>query len=296
MTRIYVETERSGPLGLKPRSGGWFSKNKLYRTNAPPEQTTLQEQPLTGESGTLLRGPESRPAEVRIDDTPDILAKDRLSARREAYLNAGWQFFEEERFREACENFGMADQIVFVDASRRAEFLRKRAEVKLAIVYASIAGGRYAQAANALTWLLQRDRVTGELPDPLFLARIKDIREKYARPALFDAHLAGLEKQVAAEKQVPQLIALRAVALWGDAGNRQSRINAKFEARRLSEPVVPPPWRDLSPAMLRAEAAFEGEDAEANANGAAWRPTDIRLPWEKPAEGSPTSRPVPAGR
>jgi hypothetical protein len=302
VTRMYSNAQRTGPLGLKPQEGGRFSTSRMYRTIAPPEQPTLAQEQRAERGSEFIPRPTSRPAEVRIDETPDVLAKDRLEARREAYLYAGWQFFKEEKFREACENFLLADRIVFMDPAHRAECLKKRAEVKLAVMYGSIACGRFAQAVNALTWLLTQDKVTDELPDPLFLARTEDIREKYGRPAVFDEHLANLEMQVAAEKQTPQIVALKAVALWADAANVQSRIDAEFAARKLAEPrkfpepMVPLPWRDLNTALLRAKAVHEAERAEANASDAARQPTDIRLPWEKSAGESPVSRPASVGR
>lgn len=301
VTRMYREAEDKGPLGLKPRRTGRILPRTLYTSKAAPARSESEsgQEPGRDKAGGVLGGPATRPAPAvaSFEGTSDVVARKALAARRMAYVNAGWEFFRQEMFREACESFAMADAIVFNDPSQRETALKERAEVKLGLVYAAVAAGRYAEAVNALAWLLKPDKTTGELPDPLFLARVRNIREQYQRPALFDTHVSAVEFHVATEKQAVPLMALRAFVWWSDTVNPQSRMNAKFEARRLTDPSVPAPWGGLHAAMLRAEAAGGGQDgSEANASGAAWRAEDVRLPWEKVAGESPATRPVSPGR
>jgi len=191
---------------------------------------------------------------------------------------SGWEFFKAGRYREAVETFNMADAIMVGEPSEREANLRQRAECKLAILYGAFAGAMHSQATGAMSWLLQRDRVTNELPDPLFLARIKDIREKYDNPATLSTHVRMVETLVAGQQQrTAPMLALRAFALWSDRGNVRSRTDGLHEAKTLANPGVQKPWPELYGAMLRADSST------ANESVAASRPTDVRLPWE-PAE------------
>ncbi|HRR85649.1 MAG TPA: hypothetical protein P5316_11635, partial [Phycisphaerae bacterium] len=194
-----------------------------------------------------------------------------------------------------------AKGIVTGDLGDRPQLLKQRAQSKVAFIYAAVAAGRYSEAAGELTWLLtpvdsnvptrKADAATGQLPDPLFLTTVKNIREKYGDKRAFDAHLAELGGYVAAAqrqaavaggqgatRELVELLALRAFMLWSDGENRESRINARFTANQL-----PLPWRALSQAMATAEAALYGGRLEGSGTGG--RATDVRLPWER-SEGS----------
>jgi hypothetical protein len=237
-----------------------------------------------------------------------------LAARRNAQLIAGWEFFKQEKYREAAETFGLADAIVSSDYTDRARVLRDRAETKVAFIYAAVAAGRYAEAANALTWLLmpgsrggQRPgaaEALGQLPDPHFMTIVKDIRARYADRRLFDVHLKTLELHVqATQRQVQaagsgqamtaelvRLMALGAFIRWSDTEDSQSKINAQFTASQL-----PPPWRELSQAMATAQADAAAQKDGQDASGSSPSSTSIRLPWET-TEGKPaTAYPAQTG-
>lgn len=280
--RLYQQTEKTGPLGLKRRPARWLAKRDFAKQiPAEPGQATGMPGQNTANGSASLAGPASRPAPIDLDveQIPGVPVKEALLGRREAHLLSGWEFFRAGQFREAVETFGMADAIVLGDPSERAEMLRDRAECRIAILYAAFAGGMYSQATGALTWLLQRDRVTNELPDPLFLTRIPDIRQKYGNPALFDAHLQVFTAQIPKEQAgAPAVVALRAFAFWNDRSNPRSRTDALFDAKNLADPRAPQQWQELYGAMLRADASV-GSGPKATS-----RPTEVRLPWEVSSE------------
>jgi hypothetical protein len=305
--RGYWDATTRGPLGMRRRPDSWLVRKTL--TNQVPSEP-LDQNP---------EGATTRPAMVRDELESAVHVADGfasgagteaiLSERRNAYLNAGWVFFKAEKYREACETFSLADAAIYSDPKQQARILKERAEVRLAWLYGAIAAGRYSEATNKLAWLLQADKETGALPDALFLRQIGDIRTRYARPELFDAHMAAMERQaVAAEieatsrQESPEtglalirMKALRAFVLWSDTVNRQSRTNARSEARQLAEPAVPPPWRELHAAMVRAEAGGAAASENQDAFGPGGAPTSIRLPWENAGEKPSNSRPTPAG-
>ncbi|MGQ9650187.1 MAG: hypothetical protein ACUVXJ_08760 [Phycisphaerae bacterium] len=296
LQRLYQEAETKGPLGLERRRSAWDSRS---RYSGIPALAPTSENAGTGMvgAGTPDRptATATRPADFQISRPTGAPSQASLAAKREAYLEAGWALFKEGRYREAAENFDLAKGIVTGDLGDRPQLLKQRAQGKVAFIYAAVAAGRYSEAATELTWLLtpvdnnvqtrKADAATGQLPDPLFLTTVKNIREKYGDKRVFDAHLAELGAYVAAAQrqaavaggrgatqELVELLALRAFMLWSDGENRESRINARFTANQL-----PPPWRALSQAMATAEATLHGQRESSGIGG---QPTDVRLPWE----------------
>ncbi len=302
LQRLYREAETKGPLGLERRPSRWDSRSRYSGISALSGSSEVEVGTSVG-AGTpdRPRVTDSRPAEFEISRPTGALSQAGLAARRAAYLDAGWALFKEGKYREAAENFDLAKGIVTGDLGDRPQLLKQRAQSKVAFIYAAVAAGRYSEAAGELTWLLtpvdsnvptrKADAATGQLPDPLFLTTVKNIREKYGDKRAFDAHLAELGGYVAAAqrqaavaggqgatRELVELLALRAFMLWSDGENRESRINARFTANQL-----PLPWRALSQAMATAEAALYGGRLEGSGTGG--RATDVRLPWER-SEGS----------
>lgn len=311
LQRLYQEAETKGPLGLERRPSGWDSRSRY--SGIPALSGSSEVQAGTGAGAGTPDRPrvaDSRPAQFEISRPTGALSQAGLAARREAYLDAGWALFKEGKYREAAENFDLAKGIVTGDLGDRPQLLKQRAQGKVAFIYAAVAAGRYSEAANELTWLLtpvdsnararKADAATGQLPDPLFLTTVKNIREKYGDKRVFDAHLAQLGSYVAAAQrqaavaggrgatqELVELLALRAFMLWSDSENRESRLNARFTANQL-----PPPWRALSQAMATAEAALHGQQ---DSSGTGGQPTDVRLPWEDSEGNFKTPRPTQTG-
>lgn len=309
LQKLYQEAATKGPMGLERRASGWDSRSRYSGIPAAGVSSGLGAESTVGPGAPdRTRITDTRPAEFEISRPTGTLSQSSLAARREAYLNAGWALFKQEKYREAAENFSLANIIVTGDLKDRPQILKQRAESKVAFIYAAVAAGRYSEAANELTWLLtpvdsrmqarKADAATGQLPDPLFLTTVKNIRDKYADKRFFDAHLAALgsyvaaaQRQVAAagsqsagQQEFVELLALKAFVQWSDTGNRESRINARFTANQL-----PPPWRALSQAMATAEAATTDQSGSPVTGP---KPTDVRLPWEH-SEGK-TETPPPA--
>lgn len=312
LQRLYQEAATKGPMGLERRTSGWDSRSRYSGIPAAGVPSGPGAESTAG-PGTpdRVRVADTRPADFEISRPTGTLSQSSLAARREAYLSAGWALFKQEKYREAAENFALANVIVTGDLKDRPQVLKQRAESKVAFIYAAVAASRYSEAANELTWLLtpvdnkmqarKADAATGQLPDPLFLTTVKNIRDKYADKRFFDAHLAALgsyvaaaQRQVAAAgsqsagQELVELLALKAFVQWSDTDNRESRINARFTANQL-----PPPWRGLSQAMATAEAATTDQSA-GPATGP--RPTDVRLPWEDSEGKTGTPRPAQTGR
>jgi len=300
--RLYADAAMKGPMGLERRTTGWNSRSRYGGVASPGVSSEAGSASMVGvRTPDRTRATDTRPAEFEIRRPTEILGQSGMAARREAYLDAGWALFRQEKYREAAENFGLARMIVTGDLKDRPQLLKQQAESKVAFIYAAVAAGRYSEAANELTWLLtpvdntmqlrQADAATGHLPDPLFLTNVKNIREKYADGRAFSGHLAALERYVqsgqrqaaaAASQSINQelveLYALKAFMQWSDVDNRESRINARFTANQL-----PPPWRGLSQAMATAEAASTDKSG-GSATG--WQPARVRLPWEEDSDKS----------
>ncbi|MBN1858257.1 hypothetical protein JW848_03520, partial [Candidatus Bipolaricaulota bacterium] len=298
-------------MGLERRKSGWDSRSR-YAEVAAPDVSFEPGASSTAGRGTFEQMPatDTRPAGFEIRRPTGIPSQISLAARREAYLIAGWALFKQEKYREAAESFSLAKMIVTGDLKDRSQLLKQQAESKVAFIYAGVAAGRYSEAAKELTWLLtpvdsatqlrRADAASGQLPDPLFLTTVKNIREKYADRRFFDAHYAALDKYVQSSQrqaavaagrsvtqEVVELNALKAFMQWSDTDNRESRINARFGANQL-----PPPWRALSQAMATAEASSTDRPGD-SATG--WQPAAIRLPWEDSEGKLDTPRPTKTG-
>jgi hypothetical protein len=313
--RYFIDSQTRGPLGLKRVERGWNSRSRYGSLAAPMVSGPVPSEDTPGvDSEDASVGPATRPALVEVPANQVGGIEGSLAARRAAQLNAGWALFKQQKYREAAETFSHADAIVSSDRTDLSQVFRERAETKVAFVYAAVAAGHYAEAANALTWLLvpvSHGRQTAgaggmarQLPDPHFMTLVKDIRDRYADRRLFDAHLKELESHVqAAQRQVRagggdpattvelvRLTALGAFISWSDTENIQSRASAKYTAGQL-----PPPWRELTQAMATAEADAAAERDGQDSSGSSSGSTSIRLPWES-TEGTPaTAHPAQKG-
>jgi hypothetical protein len=302
--RMYRDSQTQGPLGLDRRNQ-WPLGDVNYQDWVQPEVMNRQPSlisPFGSPSpATQPAIAQTQPAGLDRQFSPDVLAQNYIHGRVRSYMDLGWRYFKDAQadgsnYRQACELFALADAVSLGDPKSPAATNQTRADAKLAMVYAAVASEQYVRGMVSLAWLLGSDpkvNKSGELPDPMFLSRIEDLRGRYALPELYDAQVRALDVMISNSKQgaTPELVALRAVVLFADKTNAQTRTNALFYARELNKPEVGRPWSNLYQAMMNATAGG-GTDASGKIlEPASSQPAFARLPWEPRDEKPPASRP-----
>ncbi len=199
---------------------------------------------------------------VRVpEDGPKVtfetLIENYIDGRREAYLEAGWALFKEGRYREATDQFSLADSVSVDDIGYRAE-------VKSAQMIGGMATGQYSMALHSLAWLLGEDsrseairqldgqlvrggRMTG-VRQPDLLRQLPTVNEIYlstdsGRSPDYERHLTEISLFAARNPTGAEGRVMKALLLWMDESQREL---ALVELRPLNERTdTPPMWRNL---------------------------------------------------
>lgn len=204
----------------------------------------------SGDLATLYEPVVSRQTtggETAADDGPkhslSELVGNHLTSLRHSYTRQAWQRFEEGDYLEAMRLFTLVE-------NAGLDSPEDRADAKLAMVYAGIASGEYASAANALRFLCKRD-AAGRMPhadafNRLFAINgIDSVGQLYvsAEEAKLDPtwidpeylrHIQMVEAMTVRNPESSPQRALLAVAEWG----RGRRTNAIFEAAKINDPAL----------------------------------------------------------
>jgi len=227
--------ERPGLL-LRPTGGGGTTEAVAVR----------REVQLTTTAPAFTETPEIAPPQVTVAE----LVANYVQNRRQAYLNAGWERFREGQYREALDQFTLADGVTTDDMAARME-------VRTAILAAAVAAHQPLRAVTSLAWLLSDDPRTGQFRGEGFLEQLANLSQRYGTPEDFTEHVRYVET-LANTTQTTESQALRAVMLW----SRGDRTNAMFYARELLKSEKQQPWTrliGLMEATGRREAVSSAE-------------------------------------
>jgi hypothetical protein len=190
--------------------------------------------------------PQIAPPQVTVAD----LVSNYVQSRRQAYLDAGWERFKAGQYREALDQFSLADGVTTDDAAARAE-------VRAAMIAAAVAAQQPLRAVTSLGWLLTDDPRTGQFRGENFLEHLSKLSERYGKPEDFTEHVRFVE-HLANVSGTTESQALRAVMLW----SRGDRTNAMFYAREILKGEKQQPWTrliGLMEATERREALSSGD-------------------------------------
>lgn len=225
--------------GLSPIAGNTNltaldrTRNRLASLGAPeyvaPRASSLKspqiDQPIdTGSGKTLASTTDEAVAEASPKVSMQELIHRRLAARRQVLMNQTYAHFKADEYQQVCDRLNLAMQTVIDDPAEKAY-------MKMLYTYASLSYGQYAQALNALSWVLRENPQTGELPDPNIFSRLRNIRALYSDPRVYSDLVERINQYVGDDPQNPVAMALRALAAWGGS----DEANAVYNARRLSE-------------------------------------------------------------
>jgi len=282
-SRMHLAAVKEGPLGLgqtglRPLAGnayrGWVPAPELPIKGG--EQAAGGHRPWLGEPG---------PAGEKKVSLEDLITN-YVEGHRKTYVSRGWQHFKAGRYRQAYDAFALADAAVAGDPEARAS-------IKLAMMYSGIASRQYSLAVRALGWLIGPDPRTGQIRDPGFLNRARDIRSLCGSDQHYNNDIIGQARQlVLAGGASSEPMALQAMALWG--GGQHDRADALACASRLaSNPKARRPWSGLHALMRQADAVKPSEGAEQE-SGLEWPEfSPSGLPFERPKK-TPPPGPLPA--
>jgi len=224
---------------VSTRYASWGAPELVAKRSNPKSQITLSQ-----ENGNI-----SIPA-PRV--TLQERVKNRLSGRRQVYEVRAMEAFKAGRYQEACSQLKLAGATI-VDESEKQLYL------KLVFMYASIASQQFAEALNALVWVLGEDPTTGGLRNPQVLNRVRDVRSFYGQPDDYIAHNRRLESFIDQQAEVPAAMALRAMMAWG----RKDAADATFLARQLAHASGPEsPWSRLYEMIQQAQQGSGAKNAE----------------------------------
>jgi hypothetical protein len=194
-------------------------------------------------SYTLL--PEDNQFQAKGDEVSlQQLVEGHINSQYVSSLNKGWTYFEEGRYREACDTFGLAERLALEDNSSRAE-------AKWGRLFSAVGSSQVSLAVHELTWFLQSDPATGGIRDSRCMSRILDMPSRYGAESDFEDHLREVQLRVDRQPESPEYRALSAVFLWASPETRgQGRFMAGQLARFGAEGQS---WARLSELMELAD-------------------------------------------
>ena len=193
------------------------------------------------------------------------LVGNQMLALRRSYTLQGWEAFRAGDYQGAMRVFALAENTALDDPQEHAYY-------KLLTVYGGISAGQYAQASNALNWLLEQDSKTGRLLYPGVFNRIfdenkvKTVGELYEEPGevarplgyqnpAYRDHSQKLESAAAQAQNAPTLRSLLAVMEWGRGRRSQAIVIAQklpANAERLTR---------LAPLLEEADRLYQNQSA-----------------------------------
>jgi hypothetical protein len=250
--QLYEKQQEGPTLGIRLHLGSDKLETGGYRRWVQPEVVSRDDTfTLTDESAVPIPGKRRELSHGELGDRY-------ILHRLETAIDVGWSLFESREYLKAYDMFKIAD-------AASMSLPERRPKIKLAMIYAAVASGQYAQAAYSLAWLLRRNP-QGELPDPFVLTHVADIRERYATSRDFERHIE-LAQRLSAQEPTPAMVALRSLLLWSRTDDAVSRQNALFSARRLAETNAPQPWPELVGLMQAADQAGRDDAGDDAADG-----------------------------
>jgi len=248
LTQVGAATFRGvgRPMGLYPyreqlrrtsvRYSSWGAPELVAKRSNPKSQVSLSGE----DEGVSIPSP-------RL--TSQERVKNHLSGRRQVYEARAMEAFKAGRYQEACSQLTLAGKTI-VDESEQQMYL------KLVFMYACIASQQFAEALNALVWVLDEDPTTGGLRNPQVLNRVDDVSSFYGHPDDYIAHNRHLEKFIDQASKAPEAMALRTMVAWG----RGDVADATFYARQLADAGGPESrWPRLYEMIQQAQQGSRAE-------------------------------------
>jgi len=241
---------------------GWVSadaaqaSDSLNSSEFSPDASLIYD-PAVVSANTDSAGSTDRPKQKNLSE----LVSNHMLAMKQSYIQQGLEALQSNNYQGALRFFSLAENAALDDP-------QERAYSKTLMLYAAIAGGQYAQAGNALNFLLEQDPRTNqfkyagafnrifqenniEMVGDLFEPAGQGIRPPGYQNGAYRAQNQKLEVQATASDS-SALRALVAVMEWG----RGRRSEAIATAQKLS---VPPDHRLalLAPFLKQAASQYK---------------------------------------